>query len=234
LAALHMAHAQIQALKKQPKFHSKRPDLPVRFQLYNLPVIYRVSQQKEHLLIEAHQGFVGAPPEVIQALVRIALGGKGKAVLSKVKDYAHSQAFLSISSALEGENLRAPARTQGQQFDLQQVFERVNQAYFHGQMERPNLTWNKTLTHRKFGHYQANTDTVMLSISLDQASTPVYVVEFVMYHELLHKQLGVVANRGRRYAHTKAFREAEARFPKQEQAQAYLNRLSAKIGKSLE
>jgi predicted metal-dependent hydrolase len=97
-------------------------------------------------------------------------------------------------------------------------------------MDQPNLTWNKTLTHRKFGHYQANTDTVMLSISLDKSSTPAYVIEFVMYHELLHKQLGVVTNRGRRYAHTKAFREAEARFPQQEQAQAYLNKLSLKIG----
>jgi predicted metal-dependent hydrolase len=91
--------------------------------------------------------------------------------------------------------------------------------------------WNKTLTHRKFGHYQTNTDTVMLSISLDQPSTPAYVVEFVMYHELLHKQLGVVTNHGRRYAHTKAFREAEARFSQQERAQAYLNKLSAEIGK---
>jgi hypothetical protein len=231
LAALHMAHAQIETLKKQPKFHSKRPDLTIRFQLYNLPVIYRVSQQKDHLLIEAHQGFVGAPTAVIQALVRIALGGKGKAVLSKVKDQAHSQAFLSISSALEGENQPTIARSKGQHFDLEQVFHKINQAYFNGQMEPPNLMWNKTLTHRKFGHYQTNTDTVMLSISLDQPSTPAYVVEFVMYHELLHKQLGVVTNHGRRYAHTKAFREAEARFSQQERAQAYLNKLSAKIGK---
>jgi hypothetical protein len=231
LAALHMAHAQIETFKQQPNFRPKRPDLPVRFQLYNLPAIYRVSQHKDRLLIEAHQGFVGAPPAVIQAMLRIALGGKGKAVLSRVKDYAHSQAFLSISSALEGEYLSAPARTQGGHFNLQQVFERVNQAYFQGQMDQPNLTWNKTLTHRKFGHYQANTDTVMLSISLDKSSTPAYVIEFVMYHELLHKQLGVVTNRGRRYAHTKAFREAEARFPQQEQAQAYLNKLSLKIGR---
>lgn len=230
LAALHMAHAEIEALKKQPKFRPKRPDLPVRFQLYNLPVIYRFSQQKDHLLIEAHQGFIEAPGEIIRALVRTALTGKNRQSLSQVKNYAHSEAFLSISSTLEGENLQGAARTQGQHFDLQQVFERVNRAYFNGQIDRPSLIWNKTLTHRKFGHYQANTDTVMLSISLDKASTPAYVIEFVMYHELLHKQLGVVTNHGRRYAHTKAFREAEVRFPKQEQAQAYLNQLSRKIG----
>jgi hypothetical protein len=231
LAALHLAHAQIEALKKQPKSHSKRHDPPVRFQLYNLPVIYRISQQKDYLLIEAHQGFMEAPPVVIHALVRIALAGKGKAVLSKIKDYAHSQTFLSISSALEGENQPTIARSKGQHFDLEQVFHKINQAYFNGKIEPPNLMWNKTLTHRKFGHYQTNTDTVMLSISLDQPSTPAYVVEFVMYHELLHKQLGVVTNHGRRYAHTKAFREAEARFSQQERAQAYLNKLSAEIGK---
>jgi hypothetical protein len=78
LAALHMAHAQIETFKQQPNFRPKRPDLPVRFQLYNLPVIYRVSQHKDRLLIEAHQGFVGAPPAVIQAMLRIALGAKVK------------------------------------------------------------------------------------------------------------------------------------------------------------
>ena len=231
LATLHLAQAEIEALRKQPKFRPRRPDLPVRFELYNLPAIYRVGQQKDFLLIEAQEGFVGAPPAVIQALVRIALAGKSKAYLSKVKDYAQSETFQNIASALEGDNHQAAARSRGQHFDLQKLFNKVNQAYFSGQVERPNLMWNKTLTHRKFGHYQVNSDTLMLSISLDKASTPDYVVEFVMYHELLHKQLGVVTNHGRRYAHTKAFREAEARFPKQKQAQAYLNELSAKIGK---
>ncbi len=49
-------------------------------------------------------------------------------------------------------------------------------------------------------------------------SVPAYAVDFVMYHELLHKQLGVKVVNGRRYAHTPAFREAELAFKRYDDA----------------
>ncbi|MFN2286346.1 MAG: topoisomerase II, partial [Anaerolineae bacterium] len=88
------------------------------------------------------------------------------------------------------------------------------------------LTWNKTLTHRKFGHYQTTTNTVMLSLSLDDAAVPPYVVDFVMYHELLHKHLGIKFVNGRRYAHTAEFRDAERRFAQYAQAETFLAQLA--------
>jgi hypothetical protein len=91
------------------------------------------------------------------------------------------------------------------------------------------LTWNRTITHRKFGHYQPTTDTLMVSITLDQAEVPVYAIEFVMYHELLHKQLGVEVVNGRRYAHTSEFRARERAFPHYEQAQVFLAQLSQSV-----
>ena len=77
------------------------------------------------------------------------------------------------------------------------------------------------------GHYNFMTDTVMLSLTLDDARVPAYVVDYVMYHELLHKQLGVNVVNGRRYAHTPEFRSAEQAFPHYEAAVAFLN----KVGK---
>jgi hypothetical protein len=235
LATLHMALGEIAAAKKQPRIRLGRQGLPIRFELYHLAAVYRVSLQKDHLLIEAHEGFVGAPQDVIEALVRVTLAGKqaskDKTYLSKVKAYSFSQAYKLIASSQITEASQNGACSQGQHFDLEKIFHKVNQTYFNGQMTRPTIQWNKTLTHRKFGHYQANSDTIMISISLDRASTPAYVLEFVMFHELLHKQLGVVTHNGRRYAHTKAFREAEAKFAKQKQAQSFLNELSTKINK---
>jgi hypothetical protein len=237
LATLQMAQAEIEALEKQPKLRSRWKYLPVRFELYNLAAVYRVCLQPDFLLIEAQEAFTGVPSEVIQALVRTALLGKqarlgkGRTYLSIVKEYTQTKTFQGILSKLESEKVQIVDRSHGQHFDLQQIFERVNQAHFSGQMEKPNLIWNKTLTHRKFGHYQATNDTVMVSMSLDEASTPVYVIEFIMYHELLHKHLGVLNQGGRSYAHTKTFREAEVRFPYQKQAQAYLNELSTKMSR---
>jgi hypothetical protein len=49
---------------------------------------------------------------------------------------------------------------------------------------------------------------------LDRPDVPRYFVESVVYHEMLHHHLGGVPDRaGRTVYHTRAFREAEARFP---------------------
>ncbi len=106
----------------------------------------------------------------------------------------------------------ADLRAAGRHHNLNASFDRVNRAYFGGRMPRPKLTWNATFTRRKLGHYDFHTDTVMLSITLDDAKVLNYVVDYVMYHELLHKQLGVRAVNGRRRVHTPEFRRAERRL----------------------
>lgn len=117
--------------------------------------------------------------------------------------------FLAVVTALELTTGGAGEVTQGRCFDLTAVFARVNAMYFAGQLVRPWLTWNRQLTGAKFEHYDFLRDTVLLSVTLDAPHVPVYVVDFVLYHELLHKQLGVWVVNGRRYAHTAEFRAAE-------------------------
>jgi hypothetical protein len=116
----------------------------------------------------------------------------------------------------------ADLRAVGRHHNLNAAFDRVNRAYFGGKMPRPKLTWNATFTRRKLGHYDFHTDTVMLSITLDDPKVPNYVVDFVMYHELLHKQLGVRAVNGRRRVHTPEFRRAERRFREWRKAERWL------------
>ena len=105
---------------------------------------------------------------------------------------------------------------------------RVNAAYFGVALARPRLVWNRALTGRKFGHYRRSTDTVMLSVSLDAADVPAWVVDFVMYHELLHKKHGIALVNGRRFEHTAAFRAEERRFAECDQADRFLKDLALK------
>jgi hypothetical protein len=41
---------------------------------------------------------------------------------------------------------------------------------------------------------------------------PRYVVEGIVYHEMLHHHLGVERRNGRRIAHSEAFRRMESRY----------------------
>jgi len=119
------------------------------------------------------------------------------------------------------------SRTRGRHYDLEEVFRRVNADHFEGRLGRPVLAWNTVPSRRKLGRYQFATDTVVLSRILDSPTVPTWVVDFIMYHELLHKSLGVRMTNGRQRAHTADFRQAEKAFPRYAEATAFIKRLSA-------
>ena len=199
--------------------------LPLHIEFYATSHLYRSRIEPDGITITANEGFIGAPHQAIQALIFTALRHPEKKYAAQLKAYGKTDAFGEIVLSLEMMTADLSTNTQGRHYDLAAVFDRVNAAYFGGAIAPPRLTWNKTLTHRMFGYYRFNTDTVMLSLSLDDAAVPPYVVEFVMYHELLHKSLGVRLVNGRRYAHTTEFRDAERRFAQYDKAKAFLSKL---------
>ncbi len=117
--------------------------------------------------------------------------------------------------------------TRGAAHDLAASFDRVNAQYFGGVMARPRLTWNRAFTGRKFGHYDWVQDTVMVSRTLDSPLVPEFVVDFLVFHELLHKFHGLHWVNGRGYAHTAEFLASERTFARHEEAEAVLQELAS-------
>ena len=222
------------AAARQPRCGRRIPKarrrLDIEPALVSASSLYRARPRAETLDITINEGFVGAPDDVIRALVcAVLLGDSQTEHRDVIRRYAESDAFAEVMEALELATVEATDQPEGRHHNLDEIFARVNAAYFDGALSRPRLTWNKTITHRKMGHYQIPTDTVLISITLDSPDVPAYVVESVMYHELLHKKLGVTVVNGRRYAHTSDFREAERRFARYEEAKAFLQQLGADL-----
>jgi hypothetical protein len=119
-------------------------------------------------------------------------------------------------------------RSAGKVYHLAQSFDRVNTLYFEGQIARPHLVWSKALTQRVFGHYNYAHDTVMVSRSLDHAEVPEFVVDFIMYHELLHKKLGLRWEKNRKKVHPPEFRREMEKFRQYEEAKTTIKRLAEK------
>jgi len=61
--------------------------------------------------------------------------------------------------------------------------------------------------------------------SSDSRKVPRYVLDYVMYHELLRIKHGIGYSEGKRRAHTKAFREDERKFARYNQARDWLRSL---------
>ena len=158
---------------------------------------------------------------VVLAEAALANGDRQPVMVATASDeYQSLQAEMEAMSGVD-------ERAGGVHRDLGTSFERVKQRYFDGSSARPRLTWSRSFTGRKFGHYDPIRDIVMISCSLDSARVPEYALDYVLYHELLHKKLGVDWRNGRAAAHTREFREQERMFDQYSEAEAALKQLAS-------
>lgn len=92
---------------------------------------------------------------------------------------------------------------------LEKSFNRVNEKYFYGLIERPNLVWKgNSKTH--LASYDFQSDTISVSKIFRYADED--IIDYLIYHELLHKKLKYYHRNGRSVHHTSDFRKKEKKF----------------------
>jgi predicted metal-dependent hydrolase len=112
--------------------------------------------------------------------------------------------------------------SKGKHYDLDEIFEKMNKIYFQNSLVKPTLTWSVRRTYRILGHHDAAHQTIVISRSLDSPKVPPYVVEFVVFHEMLHIFHPTELRNGRRLQHTPAFRRDERKFRCFEKAENWI------------
>jgi hypothetical protein len=184
--------------------------------------MYHIRAYSDAILVRLPTPMICFDEGLLRSVAQVAFkeGGDRK----RVHDAAGSEPYRRIASALELLS-GVVAQTRGMHHDLAAAFDRVNAAYFHGSMSRPHLVWSRTFAARKFGHYDHANDTVMVNAVLDKKTVPELTVDFIMYHELLHKQLGIMWKSDRMAAHTPEFAQKEREFKQYDQAKAVLRKL---------
>ena len=100
----------------------------------------------------------------------------------------------------------------GSFYDLDEIFDRLNQNYFKNSLPKPVLSWSSRRTYRILGHHDSTHETVIVSRSLDDKKVPRFVVEYVVFHEMLHIFHPTEHRNGRRFNHTPAFKRNERKF----------------------
>src|SRR3989344_181319 len=91
---------------------------------------------------------------------------------------------------------------------LEDSFNRVNEKYFFGMLEKPNLAWGNN-SFRKLGSYEYGTDTITISRILEPETE---LLDYVMHHEMLHKKLQYKSKNGRSVHHSPEFKRFEKKF----------------------
>jgi hypothetical protein len=111
--------------------------------------------------------------------------------------------------------------------DLSTIFDYVSSTYFRGAVRDPTLAWVRESPARRLGFYFEPLNLLAVNRVLDAERIPRFVLEFVVYHELLHHMDAGSGRRNRRVHHTRRFREQERLFSSYAEAEKWLNRLVA-------
>lgn len=176
---------------------------------------YKAHRHPSNLItIQFSEGFIRADDFLLEIIIKSALLGKNKInddqqnirKFSITDEYCDVILELDLIADIDSEKSR------GNYYDLEQLFAKINREYFDNKMTKPRLAWNQMLTKRKLGHYERTRDRVVISRTLDRQNVPRMIVELVLYHELLHKHLGVQLVNGKFRAHTPEFRRSEQKF----------------------
>ncbi len=185
--------------------------------------LYRIRGFADSTRVRLPTPMISFDAEGFVALAGVLFGRKGnrEAVIRRTFGAPYAAVRTALDQLCGEVDLAA-----GAFYDLAASFERVNAAYFSSEMPRPRLTWSRQVTGYKFGHFDHAHDTLMVSCSLDSPDVPAYVVDFLVYHELLHRKHGARWKNGRQAFHTPQFRRREKQFEQYAQAQTVLTQLA--------
>ena len=190
----------------------------------NIALLYKSRSNLTDVLIEINEGFICASDEILAAIIKAVLLGKSPTTSQIIKTFYLSEEYSELLLDMDIITEVSSERARGKFYDLEEVFDRVNRDYFAGQMAKPRLSWNRIFTKRKLAHYEPARDRVLVSLTLDDKRVPKFVVEFVMYHELLHKHHGEKWVNDRLVVHTPEFRQDERKFKLYEQVEQWLRK----------
>src|SRR5947199_2991090 len=172
------------------------------------------------LELRIHRSFTEAPEEVLVAVAAFVESKRGsdraREALAVIREH-----FSAHRATVRSRRLRlAP---QGEALDLRQLRDDLNERYFAGRLA-VEITWGKSAVSPRqaaqrcrrhsasslqLGSYSYEDRLIRVHRVLDDPAVPRYVVEAVVYHELLHADMPPEVRGGKRYFHTPEFRRRE-------------------------
>ena len=174
------------------------------------------------LLVRLHRMFLSADSQVIGEIVSYLHKRKGA--------MPHFRSFLRANREdLRGKRVKkVNLRTGGRHHDLAELYDEINRAYF-GNKVTAAITWGSrsprsAVRKRTVGSYSERSNTIRINPVLDRKDVPACYVAFIVYHEMLHADMGMTMRGKRRSVHPREFRRREKLFQEYEKAMSWEGR----------
>jgi len=180
----------------------------------------RLNLSRTAARVSLHHMFLTAPPTVRRALVNWIKFPRAKKSGGRLDQFIRERRHQIQPRAPR----KIRCQTQGRHHDLAALFREVNMTHFGNALNTP-ITWGNMPKARgrrrsiRFGSYAHESDVIRIHPLLDQDFVPRYFVRYIVFHEMLHAQLGIQETpAGRRRIHPPRFKRIEEAYPDYQRA----------------
>ncbi len=215
------------------EFGWKRPAREAEVEYYPYATLrHTIRARNGRVMVRLHDSFRKAPAPVVRAMLGILVARicRRRDPPGAVRIYRKYLASLP-DDVLDGCGAADRRREVkdlpvGRWQDLRKVKDRVDASFFGGAMGAVRISFSPASARRRLGSYDRARNRVLISRIFDRPDVPSYVLDYMVYHELLHAMYPVRREAdGRRSFHSGEFRAAERRFPRYREAAAWISKM---------
>jgi hypothetical protein len=184
--------------------------------------IVAVRRDPSTYVVRIHRIFADAEPRLVRAVARYVVHNDRRAsgVLGE---------FIERHEHIISRTPRRPRfvklRAAGRVYDLQDIFDRLNQQYFEGTLQA-RITWGPAVFRAqqrsiKMGSFSVEDRIIRVHPALDRAEVPLFFVEWIVFHEMLHGRHEIRRSGRRRCFHPPEFLAQEREFADYQRASTW-------------
>jgi hypothetical protein len=210
----------------------RAPVPPLHVHFYSFVSINNTIRLRQgELYVRVSDLLEGAPEPVLHSIAHILLAKLYRKPVNRTLSARYRRYVASHDISAKARLVRQiRGRKQihsasGHCYHLDEIFEDLNRRFFHGLMGRPQLTWSRDHARNRLGHYDPAHNTIVISRVFDHPRVPRFVVEYIVFHEMLHLKHPVKLRGSRRCVHSREFIAEERAFPELEEAERFLKQI---------
>lgn len=212
-----LSHELLQQLESKSK---KKIQLRIND---NRSTMLSVRWEPDCTRVSLHRMFLEAPQNIMEELACYIQKEKPK-MPSTLKIFIEdNMRMLDYSNRVDTKKLHSYGST----YNLQTIYDRLNTEYFNNSLSL-SITWFGLYNQRSksrvtFGLFYDPLKLIKVHRLLDTPAVPAYVVEYVVYHEMLHYVCPAYHDeKGLHRIHNKEFKEREKEFKYYKLAQHWI------------
>ncbi|TGK35109.1 DUF45 domain-containing protein [Leptospira gomenensis] len=129
--------------------------------------------------------------------------------------------FSKTDSPLKKRNKQIE-RSESKNGRLREILDKLNTIHLSLNLSGTKIHWGKRKSKTRLGHYDPSQDMIVINPILANEFVPDYVLEYIVFHELLHVRFPPRRKNGKNVIHGREFRAFEKKFPDYRRANLWL------------